>query len=86
MLGGIASKPEHARLYFRFHPARIPLAADPDMITFRAYGVPKPRSRRNACRPSSPCASIRTVNCRSQCRSRRWPRPSTSWMATSSRD
>ena len=42
MLGVIASKPEHARLYFRFHPARIPLAADPDMITFRAYGVPKP--------------------------------------------
>lgn len=42
MLGVIASKPEHARLYFRFHPARIPLAADPDMITFQAYGVPKP--------------------------------------------
>jgi hypothetical protein len=42
MLGIVASKPEHTRLYFRFHPARIPLAADPEMITLRAYGVPKP--------------------------------------------
>jgi peroxiredoxin len=42
ILGIVASKPEHTRLYFRFHPARIPLAADPEMITLRAYGVPKP--------------------------------------------
>ena len=42
MLGVVATKPEHARLYFRFHPARVPLAADPEMITLRAYGVPKP--------------------------------------------
>jgi hypothetical protein len=42
MLGIIASKPEHTRLYFRFHPARVPLAADPEMLTLRAYGVPKP--------------------------------------------
>jgi peroxiredoxin len=42
MLGIVATKPEHARLYFRFHPARVPLAADPEMTTLRAYGVPKP--------------------------------------------
>lgn len=29
-----------ARLYFRFHQARIPLAADPDLVTHRAYGLP----------------------------------------------
>ena len=42
MLGIVATKPEHARLYFRFHPPRVRLAADPEMITLRAYGVPKP--------------------------------------------
>jgi peroxiredoxin len=41
-LGIVATKPEHARLYFRFRPPRIPMAADPDMVTLRAYGVPKP--------------------------------------------
>jgi len=41
-LGIVATRPEHARLYFRFHPTRVPLAADPEMITHRAYGVPKP--------------------------------------------
>ena len=41
-LGTVATKPEHARLYFRFHPPRIPIAVDPDMITLQAYGVPKP--------------------------------------------
>jgi peroxiredoxin len=33
---------ERARLYFRYRPARIPLAADPDLTTFRAFQVPKP--------------------------------------------
>jgi peroxiredoxin len=42
MLGVVATKPEHARLYFRFRPPRVPMAADPDMYTLRAYGVPKP--------------------------------------------
>ena len=42
MLGVVATKPEHARLYFRFRPPRVPMAADPDMSTLRAYGVPKP--------------------------------------------
>lgn len=41
-LGVVATKPENARLYFRFHPTRVPLAADPELITHRAYGVPKP--------------------------------------------
>jgi peroxiredoxin len=42
MLGIIATKPEHARLYFGFRPPRVPMAADPEMITFQAYRVPKP--------------------------------------------
>jgi peroxiredoxin len=42
-LGIVASKLEHARLYYRFHPARLPLAADPTMIAIRAFRVPKPR-------------------------------------------
>lgn len=38
----VASKLEHARLYFRYHPTPIPLAADPDMTMLRAFSVPKP--------------------------------------------
>jgi peroxiredoxin len=41
-LGIIATKPEHARLYFRFKPTRLPLAADPDMTMHQAYGLPMP--------------------------------------------
>jgi peroxiredoxin len=39
-LGVVATAADRARLYFRFHRARIPLAADPDLVTHRAYGVP----------------------------------------------
>ena len=42
-LGVIASKLEHARLYFRYHPPRLPLAADPAMTTLRDFSVPKPQ-------------------------------------------
>jgi peroxiredoxin len=42
MLAIVATKPENARLFFRFHPPRVRVAADPDMIALRAYGVPKP--------------------------------------------
>ena len=41
-LGIVATKPEHARLFFRFRPTQLPLAADPDLITHRSYGLPKP--------------------------------------------
>lgn len=41
-LGIVATRPEHARLFFRFRPTRLPLAADPELITHRSYGVPKP--------------------------------------------
>lgn len=41
-LGVVATTPENARLYFRFRPARVPLAADPELITHKAYGLPKP--------------------------------------------
>jgi peroxiredoxin len=39
-VGVVATPASRARLYFRFHEAPIPLAADPDLTTHRAYGVP----------------------------------------------
>jgi peroxiredoxin len=38
----VATSVENARLYFRFRPTRAPLAADQDLITHRAYGLPHP--------------------------------------------
>lgn len=32
--------PERARLYFKYRPTRVPLAADPEAATHRAFGVP----------------------------------------------
>jgi hypothetical protein len=37
-----ATTPERARLYFRFHPARVPVGADPEFLTHRLYGLPNP--------------------------------------------
>ena len=42
-LGIIATKPEHASLYFRYHPTRLPIAADPELTTHQAFGLPKPK-------------------------------------------
>jgi peroxiredoxin len=39
-LAVVATTADNARLYFRFHPTRMPLAADPSFLTHRAYGVP----------------------------------------------
>ena len=41
-VGVVATPPENARLYFRFRPSRLRLAADPQLATHRAYGLPKP--------------------------------------------
>lgn len=41
-LGVVATTPENASLYFRFRPARVPLAADPNLTIHKAYGIPKP--------------------------------------------
>jgi peroxiredoxin len=41
-LGIVASAPENARLYFKYRPTRLQLAADPELSTHRAFGVPKP--------------------------------------------
>src|SRR6266542_4532047 len=38
----VATQPERARLYYRFRPTSVPLAADPDLETHRSYGLPKP--------------------------------------------
>lgn len=41
-LGIVATTPENARLYFKYRPTRLRLAADPQLTTHRAYGLPKP--------------------------------------------
>jgi peroxiredoxin len=41
-LAVVATPPENARLYFKFRPTRLRLAADPELSTHRAYGLPKP--------------------------------------------
>jgi len=38
----VATTTDNARLYFRFRPTRAPLAADPELVTHRAYGLPHP--------------------------------------------
>ncbi len=35
-----ATPVERAHLYLRFHPPRVPLAADPAMVAHRSYGLP----------------------------------------------
>jgi hypothetical protein len=39
-LGVVATEPERARLYFRFRQPRMPVGADPELLTHRAFGVP----------------------------------------------
>jgi peroxiredoxin len=41
-IGVVATAPENAKLYFKFRPSRVRLAADPALTTHRAYGLPKP--------------------------------------------
>jgi peroxiredoxin len=36
----VATDAERARFYFRFRPSRMPVGADPDLATHRAYGLP----------------------------------------------
>src|SRR5262249_35554840 len=41
-LAVVGTAPEHARLYFKFRPTKLRLASDPELMTHRAYRVPKP--------------------------------------------
>lgn len=41
-LGVVATTPENARLYFKFRPTKLRLAADAELTIHRAYGLPKP--------------------------------------------
>jgi hypothetical protein len=41
-LAVMATDPERARFYFRFHPPRLPVGADPELVTHRLYGLPNP--------------------------------------------
>lgn len=42
VLAVTASPPDRARLYLRFRPVKVALAADPDLTTHRLYGLPRP--------------------------------------------
>jgi hypothetical protein len=41
-LAVMATDPGRARFYFRFHPPRVPVGADPEFVTHRRYGLPNP--------------------------------------------
>ena len=41
-LAVMATDPARARFYFRFHPPRVRVGADPDLVAHRLYGVPNP--------------------------------------------
>src|SRR5688572_19777052 len=41
-LAVVAIRPERARLYYRYRPVGVPVAADAELVTHRAYGVPQP--------------------------------------------
>jgi peroxiredoxin len=43
-LAVVATPVERARLYFRYRPARVTLAADPGLTLHRAFRVPKPEA------------------------------------------
>jgi peroxiredoxin len=38
----VAMRPEPVRLYYSYRPVNVPVAADPELVTHRAYGVPQP--------------------------------------------
>src|SRR5688572_6691550 len=40
-LGVVATQPDNARLYFKFRPTRLRLAADPERTAHRAYRLPQ---------------------------------------------
>jgi peroxiredoxin len=40
-LAVVASPLERTRLYFQYRPTRVPLAADPDLVSHRAFGIPQ---------------------------------------------
>lgn len=40
-LGVVATELDNARSYFKYRPSRIPLAADPEFSTHRAFGIHK---------------------------------------------
>jgi peroxiredoxin len=42
VLAIVAMPAERLRLYYRFRPVGVPVAADPDLVSHRAYGVPQP--------------------------------------------
>jgi peroxiredoxin len=42
-LAVVGTELDNARLYFKYRPTRVPLVADPGLVTHRAYGLPQPK-------------------------------------------
>lgn len=42
VLAIVAMPAERLRLYYQYRPVSIPVAADPELVTHRSYGVPQP--------------------------------------------
>ncbi len=40
-LAVVATELDNARLYFKYRPARVALAADPELLTHRSFGLPR---------------------------------------------
>ena len=40
-LAVVATELDNAKLYFKYRPARVALVADPELVTHRAYGLPR---------------------------------------------
>jgi peroxiredoxin len=40
-LAVVTSPLERTRAYFRYRPTRVPLAVDPDLVSYRAFGIPQ---------------------------------------------
>jgi hypothetical protein len=58
-LGIMATNAERARLFFRFRPPRVPVGADPELITHRAYGLPQSQFTPELAQELEPVIAVR---------------------------
>ena len=58
-LGVVATNAERARLFFRFRPPRVPVGADPELTTHRAYGLPRSQFTPEFAQALEPVVAVR---------------------------
>ena len=58
-LGIVATNAERARLFFRFRPPRVPVGADPELHTHRAYGLPRSQFTAELAQALEPVIAVR---------------------------